>query len=238
MGRAAAVGCGKRASSDVHPSRATVATPAPCFPSGTARGTIAFRPPPNPAMNNPDHEYDPDDNFAGNFEAGMEVDDDDTTEALVWQLLLLINPGDEDTALQQFDAYREMEEGDADTEPVWRLKDLIDWRSGFYVDASDRASLVDSLTELAARWNLRIDWGVEDPTDAEFLASTDVPTLMQTAYDRLREYDYTLWTWNTAGGPGDDDVHAGWITLSRDDEAMQAVAAALEIELHRGNDAF
>jgi hypothetical protein len=189
-------------------------------------------------MNNPDHEYDPDDNFAGNFEAGMEVDDDDTTEALVWQLLLLINPGDEDTALQQFDAYREMEEGDADTEPVWRLKDLIDWRSGFYVDASDRASLVDSLTELAARWNLRIDWGVEDPTDAEFLASTDVPTLMQTAYDRLREYDYTLWTWNTAGGPGDDDVHAGWITLSRDDEAMQAVAAALEIELHRGNDAF
>ena len=29
------------------------------------------------------------------------------SEALVWQLLLLINPGDEETALQQFAAYQE-----------------------------------------------------------------------------------------------------------------------------------
>ena len=32
--------------------------------------------------------------------------DDDSVEALVWQLLLLINPGDEESALLQFAAYR------------------------------------------------------------------------------------------------------------------------------------
>ena len=124
-----------------------------------------------------DNEFDPDDNFANGFDPGMDVDEDDSTEALVWQLLLLINPGDEDTALQQFATYREAlaEAGGDDDEPVWLLKDVIDWRSGFFVDAEDRQSLVDSVTELAARWNLRIDWGVEDPTDDEFLAATDVP---------------------------------------------------------------
>ena len=56
----------------------------------------------------------------------------------MWQLLLLINPGDEETALQQFAAYREAlaEGGDDEAEPVWLLKDVIDWRSGFHVDAA------------------------------------------------------------------------------------------------------
>lgn len=187
-----------------------------------------------------DDEFDPDDNFAGSFAPGMEVDDEDTSEALVWQLLLLINPGDEDAALLQFDAYREAlaEGGDEDAEPVWLLKDVIDWRAGFHVDDADRGSLIDSINELAARWNLDLDWGVEDPTDAQFLAGTDAPALIATAYDRLREYDYTLWTWNTAGAAGEGETHAGWITRSRDDEAMQAIAAALGIELRRGHDAF
>lgn len=192
-------------------------------------------------MTLPDDEFDPDDNFANGFDPGMDVDEDDSTEALVWQLLLLINPGDEETALQQFAGYREAlaEAGGEDDQPVWLLKDVIDWRSGFFVAGDDTQSLVDAVTELAARWNLRIDWGVEDPTDDEFLAATDVPALMATAYDRLREYHYTLWTWHTANGPdGDDDAQAGWITLSRDDEAMQAVAAALGIELRAGSDAY
>ena len=191
-------------------------------------------------MHRSDDEFDPDDNFAGSFDNGMDVDEDDSTEALVWQLLLLINPGDEDAALQQFDAYRDAlaERGDEEAEPVWLLKDVIDWRAGFHVDDADRGALVDSIKELAARWNIDIDWGVEDPTDAQFLAGTDASTLIAIAYDRLREHDYTLWTWNT-GGPGrDDDSHAGWITQSRDDEAMQSVAAALAIELRRGHDAF
>jgi hypothetical protein len=74
---------------------------------------------------------------------------------------------------------------------------------------------------------------VEDPTDDDFLVDTDVPSLMATAYDRLREYGYTLWTWNTGS-----DAHAGWITLSRDDEAMQVIAPALGIELRAASDAY
>lgn len=189
-------------------------------------------------MTLPDREFDPDDNFGNSFSAGQDFDGDDedaTPEALVWQLLLLINPGDEDLALQQFSDYREAvtEAEDEDAEPVWLLKDVIDWRSGFHVDWQDTTALVDSIDELAARWNLHIDWGVDDSGDDDALAASDVPTLMATAYDRLREYGYTLWTWNTAG-----EAHAGWITLSSDDEAMRVVAPALGIELRAGNEAF
>ncbi len=205
------------------------------FPFPPSRVTIALHPLPAFDMTHPDREFDPDDNFANSFDAGIDADEEDTPEALVWQLLLLINPGDEEMALQQFSAYRDAlgEAGDQEIEPVWLLKDAIDWKSGFYVDWADPQSLIDSITELAARWNLRIDWGVEDATDDDFLAAADVPSLMSIAYDRLREYGYTLWTWNTAS-----DAHAGWITLSRDDEAMRVVAPALGIEVRAASDAF
>lgn len=188
----------------------------------------------------PDPEFDPDDNFANGFDAEAEADEEASPEVLAWQLLLLINPGDEETALQQFAAYRDaLAEADLaggfgdDVDPVWLLKDVIDWKSGYYVDWADPRSLIDSISELAARWNLRIDWGVEDPSDDDFLDAVDVPVLMATAYDRLREHGYTLWTWNTGG-----EAHAGWITRSRDDEAMQVVAHALGIELRAASDAF
>ena len=205
------------------------------FPIASARVNIALHPLPALDMTHPDREFDPDDNFANSFDPGIDADEEDTPEALVWQLLLLINPGDEEMALQQFSAYRDAlaEAGDDEVEPVWLLKDAIDWKSGFYVDWADPQSLIDSIAELVARWNLRIDWGVEDPTDDEFLDAVDVPALMAIAYDRLREYGYTLWTWNTAS-----DAHAGWITLSRDDEAMRVVAPALGIEVRAASDAF
>ena len=56
---------------------------------------------------------------------------------------------------------------------------------------------------------------------------------MSTAYDRLRERGYTLWTWDTGS-----DSYGGWITRSGDDEAMRLVASALEIELRPGSDSF
>ncbi|MGH8025994.1 MAG: DUF6630 family protein [Pseudoxanthomonas sp.] len=168
-----------------------------------------------------DHETDPD----------LEVEEL-TDEALAWQLLLLVNPGDEETALRQFSHYRELQDGGPGSEPVWLLKDAIDWTSGFFVDWKDNESFIDSVNELVRRWNLEIDWG-GDPSDEEFLEQTDVPALMATAYDRLREHGYTLWTWDTGS-----DSHGGWITSSRDDEAMRLVAAALNIELRPGSDAF
>jgi hypothetical protein len=194
-------------------------------------------------MNADDPEFDPDDNFANHLQADADIDPDadDTPEALVWQLLLLINPGDEESALQQFAEYRDaLAESDPDeVQPVWLLKDVIDWKAGFYVDGTDAVSFIDTITELSARWNLRIDWGVEDASDEDFLADADVPSLMAVAYDRLREYGYSLWTWNTANGPsGDEDMQAGWITLSSDDEAMQELAHALDIELRPGSDPF
>lgn len=190
-------------------------------------------------MSAPDREFDPDDNFDRDFQSsrehGAQFDADDAPglEAAIWQLLLIINPGDEDTALRQFDGWREAQVDAGDDEAVSRLKDVIDWTSGFHVGAQAPAIFIEAITELAARWNLRIDWGVEDAGDDEFLAGTDVPALMAIAYDRLREYGYTLWTWDTG-----DEAHAGWITLSCDDEAVRALASALAVEVRPGSDAF
>lgn len=191
-------------------------------------------------MNQPDREYDPDDNFANSSDAsndpdGTDLDEEATTESLVWQLLLLINPGDEDAALQQFGAWQEaVLEADADDDPVGLLTGVIDWKSGFDVGADDPAALVQALDELALRWNLDIDWGVEDATDEEFLQGADVAGLIALAHAKLREYGYTLWTWNVRGG-ANEEVYAGWITLRRDEEAMEALALALGIDLRLGS---
>ncbi|TYT27584.1 hypothetical protein FZO89_10250 [Luteimonas viscosa] len=175
----------------------------------------------------PDEEFDPDDNYTSDPER-TEIDDDASAEALVWQLLLVISPGDEDAALQQFGAFQEaLDGGDAeDIDVVWLLKDVIDWKSGFHIEESEPGALIDCLGELAARFNLRIDWGVEDPTDAAFLARVSPDALLETAHEQLRLDGYTLWTWETG-----TEARAGWMTLSSDDEAMRVIAPALGIEV-------
>src|SRR5690606_26623827 len=160
-----------------------------------------------------DNEFDPDDNFASGADSAPGIDEDAGTEALVWQLLLLINPGDEDTAMQQFAAWQDavVDAGDEEIEPAWVLKDIIDWKSGFQVQDDDAIGFVESINELAARWNVEIDWGIGDPDDDEGLSEAAVSDLLQPAYDTLRAYGYTLWVWETGTG-----TIAGWITLSRD----------------------
>ncbi|WP_064747038.1 DUF6630 family protein [Lysobacter antibioticus] len=180
-------------------------------------------------MSAPDNESDYEDDGYDFADDDREFDD----EALVWQLLLLINPGDEDTALQQFGRFREAREEGEGGDVADQVQEIIDWTSGYYVDWKDTETFIDAIAQLAARWNLRVDWGVEDPGDEDFLAGTDVPELMARAYDRLREYGYTLWNRDTGG-----DAYAGWIALRRDDENMQAVCAALGIDIRPGSDAF
>lgn len=199
-----------------------------------SRRTMTAIPPPTPPMTTPDREFDPDDNFGNIGADGLDIDADElTSEALVWQLLLLINPGDEDTALRQFAAYRDAAADDDQDAPLERINGVIDWTSGFQVDAGDNAALIDSLQQLVARWNLRIDWGTDDPDDDEFLDNTDVPALLSTAHDRLREYGYTLWACNTG-----DERYAGWITLTQDEDAMRLLASELHIELRPASDVF
>lgn len=187
-------------------------------------------------MTLPDHEYDPDDNFADPGEPFIDVDEDTALETLVWQLLLLINPEDEESALQQFGAWQEMlaESIDGDVQPFDLLRDAIDWKSGFHVDAADVSGLVECIEELASRWNLRIDWGVDDVTDEAFMRDADIGSLLALAHQQLREHGYSLWTWNPRG-QAQEDIYAGWMTLRRDDEAMMELAQALDVELRPGN---
>ncbi|KRF02213.1 hypothetical protein ASG87_10110 [Frateuria sp. Soil773] len=165
--------------------------------------------------------YDDDDDHERDFDDAGE----DSVEAQVWRLLLLINPGDEETALQQFAAYRDAVQAGDEGDPVEVVGRVIDWRSGFYVDAQDPRSLVQALDELAARWSLAIDWDGE-PDDEEFFEDTDVAALLAVAGDRLAEFGYVVWAWE----PG-DGTFAGWITLARDSEPMRELAAAMGIGL-------
>lgn len=187
-------------------------------------------------MTQPERDHDPDDNFANSSDAGFDVDDEADTEALVWQLLLLINPGDEDAALQQFGDWQEalaLIDPDED-DPLALLAGMIDWKSGFRIAADDPKGLIESLDELAARWNLDIDWGLDDADDEAFLDDTDVASLIARAYAQLREHGYSLWTWNLRGGAS-EEVYSGWIALRRDEEAMLALANALGIEVRLGS---
>lgn len=168
------------------------------------------------------------------YDAEREFDDvdEDSVEAKVWQLLLLINPGDEETALLQFNDYREaMADLDADeVEPIEVIGRVIDWRSGFIVGEHDLHSLVQAVNELASRWNLSIDWN-GDPDDDEFYDDMDAAELFSIAYDRLAEFGYTLWAWETEG-----DTHAGWMTLTRDREPLRELATLLGINLRLGSE--
>src|SRR3546814_9323944 len=89
---------------------------------------------------------------------------------------------------------------------------ISDWSSD--VCSSDLGALIDCIAELAARFNLAIDWGVEDATDEDFLAGVTATELLETAHDQLRLDGYTLWTWETG-----TTALAGWMTLARDGEA-------------------
>lgn len=174
------------------------------------------------------HEFDPDDNFDQAFPADADLDEDAALEAVAWQFLLLVNPDDEDAALQQFAAFQEaLADAGGEAEPAPLLRDAIDWKAGFHVAADDPQGLVDVLDELAARWNLRIDWDLDDDGDA--LAQADTTALLQAAFDRLREHHYLLWTWETGDGS-----HAGWITRERDAEALRLVAGALGFHVRTG----
>ena len=170
-----------------------------------------------------DHDFDHDED---------EFDGDDSIDARVWQLLQLINPGDEELALQEFDDYRERA-ADMDADdliPVDLIGEVIDWRSGFMLDAQDLHGLVQAIDELSARWNVTIDWN-GDPDDDEFFDDMDAGTLFSIAWDRLAESGYALWSWETGDGR-----LAGWMTLARDGEPLRELATALDINLRPGSD--
>lgn len=173
------------------------------------------------------------------YDEGYEPDDDSEDDAdrvdadtMVWQLLLLINPGDEESALQQLGDYQELS-ADLDEESLQAMPfvaQAIDWRAGFQLDENDTSALVQVIDELTARFNLSIDW-LGDADEDEFHQQQDAATLFGIAYDRLAEAGYTLWSWEAEPG-----TVAGWITLTDDSEAMREIATVLQINLRLGCD--
>ena len=174
------------------------------------------------------HEHDPDDNFGNSFHASHGIDEDDALEAVAWQFLLLVNPDDEDAALEQFAAFRlALDEAGDDADPVPLLRDAIDWKAGFHVGEDDARGLMEALDELAARWRLRIDWALDEDEDAD--EAPDTAAVLDAAFVQLRERHFCLWTVETG-----EATLAGWITRERDIEAMQLVASALGMSARPG----
>ncbi|GLQ98282.1 DUF6630 family protein [Dyella mobilis] len=174
-----------------------------------------------------DHDFDTDHDSEDEESIG------DSVEACVWQLLCLINPGDEEMALQQFADYRDaIAQSDGhEAEPIDLIRRAIDWRSGFYVAVDDTRGLMQAIDELSSRWSISIDWGIDADDDDFNTTDVDAASLFATAYDGLLEHGYTLWAWET-----EDDHCGGWITLKRDNEPLREVAAYLGINMRPGNE--
>ncbi|NYZ61222.1 DUF6630 family protein [Luteimonas deserti] len=181
-------------------------------------------------MHMPADEFDPDDNFAAERLDDETPDGDADIEALVWQWLLLVNPGDAEAAQQQFLEWQEALGGDDDPQRALAvLLDVSDWRSSFRVHEDDRVTLVDAIGTLAARYRVDVDWGIEDPTDPAQLAGRAPGALIDAAHDQLRIADYSLWTWDD----GDATV-SGVIAARDDDEGVRVVGHALGLDLRPG----
>ncbi len=173
------------------------------------------------------HEYDPDDNFDHAFHVQVGVDAEDALEVVAWQFLLLANPDDEDAAQDQFAGFRQLlEDRGGGADPAALLREAIDWKAGFCVPEDDAQALMEAVDELVARWQLRIDWELDDDDEAEMQDPAD---LLQSAYAQLRARHYSLWTVET-----DEHQLAGWIIRERDEEAMQLVAGALGMHARVG----
>lgn len=178
------------------------------------------------------HEYDPDDNFSHAFHPHTGVGDEDALEMIAWQFLLLVNPDDEDAAQEQFAAFQQtIEKQGDDADPAVLLREVIDWKSGFCVHEQDAQALMEVVDELVARWQLRIDWGLDDDDDDDHDdgEKPDPADLLQSAYAQLRAHHYSLWTVETG-----EHTLAGWIIRERDEETMQLVAAALGMHARVG----
>ncbi len=177
-----------------------------------------------------DLEFDPDDNYAERRDFDEE-EGELAAEALIWQLLLLINPDDEEAAAQQLTVWQELiSSSEPDSEEVLAaLRTATDWRSCFFADQLDATGLIECIDELSARWNVRIDWDIDDSEEDLHAAERDLPSLLKRAHEQLREHGYTLWIWQPAES-SIEGIHAGWITRRWDDEAVEVVANALGIE--------
>lgn len=157
--------------------------------------------------------------------------------AAVERLLELSNP-DPAVAQEQIaelHAFLEEEDEpiDSGSDLMWLFKDITDWRTGFFVDWKDTESFIDCLDTLCETRGVKIDWGVTDTADEEFLENTSVPDMMQHAYSELAASGLTLWNWAT-----ESDCYSGWISRSADDAEVYAVSEQLQVDFRTGDAPF
>jgi len=159
----------------------------------------------------------------------MPIDDD--IQFALERLFTLINFDDASVSMEQLAALESRLDDDPEAlegeQLAGLIKEVIDWESGFYVDADDMVGFIGCIGLLCARLDFEPDWGVEDPEDPAFLDGNSVPELLELVHAQLRVAGYTVWTWDTG-----TDAYAGWITRSEDDPEMLDVAQRLGLHVH------
>lgn len=171
------------------------------------------------------------------FEEDIYDFDEDGFEVWVWNLLVLINLGDEELVLQQFNCWCEylFEDGqllEVDSDWLLVLFIVIVWQFGFDVECDDLELLQLVVNELLVCFNLQLDWG-GDLDDEDFVEGLDGVQLMVIVFDCLCEYNYMLWSVDVGS-----DGFVGVMVLICDDDVMLVLCLLLNVEIWLGSDLF
>jgi hypothetical protein len=116
---------------------------------------------------------------------------------------------------------------------LWMLREILDWKSLFYVDWKDRESLVQSVNAIATPWGVTVDWGVPDPESEDFLSLHTVDELMPIAHASLSAQGFDLWNWATDG-----DCYSGWIARAKDADAIMEISREVDVAFRTGDRPF
>ena len=135
--------------------------------------------------------------------------------------------------LAQFQTELQSHEYEGPEDILWAVKQVVDWRSGYFVDWKDTKSFVECVTGIVDRWGVSLTFGVADPLDEEFLSRNTVPDLMGLAHDELLGKGFMLWSWDT-----DCDSYSGWITKSTSASAVADIASTLGVQVLSGDSSF
>jgi hypothetical protein len=115
---------------------------------------------------------------------------------------------------------------------LWMLAGVIEQET-FFVDWKDTESFVFAIDDLAAQYEVTVNWGVDDPFENDFLDNINVPTLMQRAHGDLLKHGLTLWNMNTQS-----DCYRGWILPALYDAAVLVLSQQLDGSFRPGSAPF
>src|SRR5215207_930069 len=110
-------------------------------------------------------------------------------------LLRCINPDATaaENQIMDFRARLDSEEAEDDENVLWALNEIIQWKTGFFVDWKDTDSMCGSLAVLAELWGAKLEFCSDESGDEQFLNDATVADILQRAHAELVPQGLILW---------------------------------------------